>query len=765
VKRYLARAIALYLVIAGLAGALASPVANAAGGPFYALSALPMPSGTDGWLIGTAGIDDAGDVAASAVDTGNFQHVLVWPHGGSAEIQPVDYGVFQNLTHDGVLLYWNNHDGQLHQYTIATSSDSLVVSVLTGVRAMNAASPRMTVGNYLPENSQVPAAGEAPLGSNNINQITDLGFGIDSGVAAINDAGDVAGFGNCTTSTNCAYLYDHTTHSAIVIGPDGSDASATMQATGINESGEVIGQSFSNFGFNRPPFIYTKSGGLVFLHTGTFGTGSASGINYLGNVVGEIGESAATLWPSGSIDPIDLNTRVVQTDLTNWHLDGAAGINDNGLILASGTLNGRSQAFLLTPVEDGVPPTTTGTIVDGSGALATPNGAGWYNDDTLKLHVQVADNDGGFGLGTLTVSVNGNSSTRTVNRKGQSLDAVTFTEGTTSVSYYATDLAGNQEIAHSLTVKYDKTAPTWACDDVPSGWVRGDLTLSCHASDAVSGLDPNSPATFTLATSLGPDAESANVATNTRTLCDVAGNCVDAHLTGLMIDNKAPIVSGAPTSAPNGNNWYNTPVEIHWNCTDGGSGVTACPNDQSIETEGTTQTVTQTVSDNAGNSTTATSSPAVNIDLTAPTVSYSGNQGNYQVDQIVTIHCSASDNLSGIASSTCADISGPAYSFAAGTNQFSATATDYAGNTGSSSVSFTISVTPESLCALTKQFIGNSRAATPLCAPLNALTVSQSQHNDQMKAALINTYIMLVNAQRSLTNQERTTLVQLAHDL
>lgn len=762
--RILARGVALYLLIAGFAGVLMTPVANAAGGPFYALNTLPMPSGTEGWIVGAAQIDDAGNITAGATDTGGFQHVLVWP-SGEAAVQPAAYGLPEDLTHDGIFLYWDNSDGQLHQYTIATGAASAAVSVLIGVSAMNAASPRITVGTYLPENSQIVAAGEAPLGSTNTNQITDLGFGIDSGASDINDAGDVAGYGSCATATQCAYVYDHTTHSATVIGPDGTDTSATMQGVGINASGEVFGNSWFNGGFNRRPFIYTKADGVTFLGTGTSATGAASAIDSAGNVVGSVDGIGAVLWPSGSTDPINLNTRVVQTDLTNWHLDSATAINDDGLIAANGTLNGQSRVFLLTPVEDGVPPTSTGTIVDGSGTLATPNGTGWYNDDTLKLHVQVADNDGGFGLGTLTVSVNGTSSTRTLIRNGQSLDALTFSEGTTSVSYYATDLAGNQESAHDLTVHYDKTAPTWTCDDVPTGWVQGDLTLSCHASDGVSGLDANSPAAFTLSTSLGPDAESADVSTNSQTLCDVAGNCIDAQLTGLMIDNKAPTVSGAPTSAPNGNNWYNTPVEIHWSCADAGSGVAMCPDDQPIATEGINQTVTQTVSDNAGNSTTATSSPPVNIDRTAPTVSYSGNQGSYQIDQVVTIHCSASDNLSGIASSSCADISGPAYSFALGSNQFNASATDYAGNVGSSSASFTVGITPESLCALTKQFTGNSRTASQLCVPLNGIALAEAQHDARLKTSLVNTYILLVNAQRGLTNQERTTLVQLAHDL
>jgi hypothetical protein len=232
-----------------------------------------------------------------------------------------------------------------------------------------------------------------------------------------------------------------------------------------------------------------------------------------------------------------------------------------------------------------------------------------------------------------------------------------------------------------------------------------------------------------------------------------------------MIDNQAPTVGGAPTSAPNANNWYKAPVEIHWTCADAGSGVAACPDDQSIATEGANQTITQTVSDNAGNSTTATSSPAVNIDMTAPTVSYSGNEGSYRVDQDVDIHCSASDNLSDVASSTCQDVSGPAYTFALGNNEFSATATDYAGNVGSNSVSFTVDVTPEALCTLARQFIGNSFLAVPLCVMATLIQKAEATHNDMMKATFVHTYILLVNGQRGLTSQERATLVQLAQSL
>jgi hypothetical protein len=96
------------------------------------------------------------------------------------------------------------------------------------------------------------------------------------------------------------------------------------------------------------------------------------------------------------------------------------------------------------------------------------------------------------------------------------------------------------------------------------------------------------------------------------------------------------------------------------------------------------------------------------VDDESPIVTYSGNAGVYTIDQNVAIKCTASDNLSGVASSTCADITGPAYSFKLGTNTFSAEATDHAGNIGKSSTEFTVKVTFDSLINVTEQFIKDS---------------------------------------------------------
>jgi hypothetical protein len=104
-----------------------------------------------------------------------------------------------------------------------------------------------------------------------------------------------------------------------------------------------------------------------------------------------------------------------------------------------------------------------------------------------------------------------------------------------------------------------------------------------------------------------------------------------------------------------------------------------------------------------GNSASVTTS-GINVDLTPPLVTYSGNAGTYTVDQTINITCTAADVLSGVAASTCTDIRALAWSFPLGPNSRTATATDVAGNTGSGSTTFTVIVTHASLDNLIARF-------------------------------------------------------------
>lgn len=193
-------------------------------------------------------------------------------------------------------------------------------------------------------------------------------------------------------------------------------------------------------------------------------------------------------------------------------------------------------------------------------------------------------------------------------------------------------------------------------------------------------------------------------------------------------DTTAPTSSASVVPAADANGWNDGPVTVHIAASDedGGSGVASltiastgaqpaaaattdgASLDVPITAEGTT-TLTYYAIDAAGNAE-APQTVTVRIDETAPAVDYSGNAGTYTVDQQVAITCDATDALSGVVSSTCADVSAPAYTFGVGPHTLDGAAVDAAGNTGTGSTSFTVTVDPASLAALTGDFVHESAA-------------------------------------------------------
>lgn len=115
-------------------------------------------------------------------------------------------------------------------------------------------------------------------------------------------------------------------------------------------------------------------------------------------------------------------------------------------------------------------------------------------------------------------------------------------------------------------------------------------------------------------------------------------------------------------------------------------------------------------------------------DTTPPVVTYTGNAGSYTVDQTISIHCAASDPspASGVASTTCADVNGPAYSFGLGSHTYSATAEDVAGNVGTGSATFTVDVTYPSLETLVSRFSTSTDVASGLNDKLAAASQAKT---------------------------------------
>jgi hypothetical protein len=239
----------------------------------------------------------------------------------------------------------------------------------------------------------------------------------------------------------------------------------------------------------------------------------------------------------------------------------------------------------------------------------------------------------------------------------------------------------------------------------------------------------------------GSDTVTAAVGTVTNT----------ATFTWVSPDTTPPTISASlsPTTPPSG--WFNGPVTVHFTCTDAGSGVASCPDDVTVTEDGEGQSVSGTATDHAGNSSSITVEP-INVDTTAPTISFTGNAGEYALDDTVTISCTATDTLSGTDTVSCPSVSGPAYDYL-GENTLTATATDKAGNTAVATARFSVGVTATSLCALTQQLVTTPNDARAFCVKLEHGQVRAYQNAVRAKSG------------KSVTPANATLLIELSQSM
>ncbi|MEW1954389.1 PxKF domain-containing protein [Terrabacter sp. NPDC080008] len=250
------------------------------------------------------------------------------------------------------------------------------------------------------------------------------------------------------------------------------------------------------------------------------------------------------------------------------------------------------------------------------------NAAGWNNAD-VTVTFTCADQPGLSGVKSCT-------------------DPQTVTQEVTGqkVIGTATDNAGNSA-TDPVTVNLDKTKPTITGSRTPgvnaNGWNNTDVTVHFDGADSLSGI-----ASVTADKTFG---EGTNQSLE-GTAVDVAGNSASTTVGGINVDETAPTLSGKPTTAANGNGWYNGDVTIGWTAGDDRSGVASTPADSTITGEGTGLTATATVADKADNTFTADSA-AVNIDRTAPVTGANAPTG--WNNSAVTVSLAAKDGLSGVA--------------------------------------------------------------------------------------------------------------------
>jgi hypothetical protein len=328
------------------------------------------------------------------------------------------------------------------------------------------------------------------------------------------------------------------------------------------------------------------------------------------------------------------------------------------------------------PAADLTPPVTV--------ASATPApGPGGWNTTNVSLTLTATDNPGGSGVANIRYSLSG-AQTSAVVVAGNPVTFTISTEGTTTVSYFATDVAGNVESTKSLTINIDKTAPVTVAAATPApnaaGWNSGSVTVTLNSTDNAGGSGVQS-ISYSLS---GAQTGSAVVAGNPVTFTisaegtttvsyfsvDVAGNVESTRSLTIKIDRTAPVTVAAATPFPNAAGWNSNNVTVMLNSTDnaGGSGVQSISYSLSgaqtgsavvagnsaaisIASEGTTA-VSYAAVDAAANAE-AAKSLTIRIDKTAPVISGMPVPGcnlappKHQLVQVANV--TASDALSGLA--------------------------------------------------------------------------------------------------------------------
>ena len=179
------------------------------------------------------------------------------------------------------------------------------------------------------------------------------------------------------------------------------------------------------------------------------------------------------------------------------------------------------------------------------------------------------------------------------------------------------------------------------------------------------------------------------------TATDKAGNSATASVT-LNVDRTAPVMTASAAPAPNAAGWNKTDVIVTFACQDAGAGVATCPPPVAIGAEGANQIVSRTVTDRAGNQSTA--SVTISIDKTAPqttaSVAPAPNAAGW-IDRPATVTFTCADpGGSGIA--VCPP---PAVVGEGAAQAISGTTTDIAGNSASAALSVSVDATPPSIVA------------------------------------------------------------------
>ncbi len=436
-------------------------------------------------------------------------------------------------------------------------------------------------------------------------------------------------------------------------------------------------------------------------------------------------------------------------------------------------LNGDSfcdAKYTFTGSEDILPWTTQNGWLDSIAPTTTDNSpAAWQKPD-FTVSLTCADNPGGSGCKETKYRVDGGA--------WQTSNSVIInTNGDHLIEYYSSDNAGNQEAAKSVHAKLDKTAPTISASAKKADnsayttgtWTNQNVTVHYDCADTGgSGLvSCTSDQTF-----------STTTATTSGTATDNAGNNASASFGPINIDKTKPTISASATvngSPYVSGTWTNQIVTVKFTCGDIGGSVLAgsCPADRVFSAEGIFNSNAATVSDNAGNISDPANTFSVKVDKTSPvvTITSPANGAHLIQGEIVLAGWSASDALSGLASTTATTPNGqPIDTAVAGAKTFAVVSTDLAGNVNSVVNTYTVLSPAQAAQLLVTTVTGlnlPNGTETSLTSKLDAAFASLQQGQNNAAVNQLNAFVNQVNAQRgkALTDEQANALIQAAQKI
>src|SRR5579871_122918 len=173
---------------------------------------------------------------------------------------------------------------------------------------------------------------------------------------SINDSDQVVGtsqyfwtYGGYVHVANHGYLYSNATGTFTDLGSLTGDPRTNTEAYGIDQAGDVVGYSAGSDGLLHG-FLYTNG---VMQDLGTLGSdyAIAVAINNNGLIVGDLQNAygaalGSFVYANGAMT--DLSTLIARGG-AGWTGLTVTGVNDNGWIVGTGTVNNGSQGFLAVP--------------------------------------------------------------------------------------------------------------------------------------------------------------------------------------------------------------------------------------------------------------------------------------------------------------------------------------------------------------------------------------------------------------------------------